>query len=65
MVDCTFCGKLLVPGTGKLYVKKDGKQLFFCSNKCKKHLVIKKHRARKVKWTKEAALEKEAIKKKT
>ena len=26
MVKCSFCGKDIEPGTGKIYVKKDGKK---------------------------------------
>ena len=36
MVECSFCGKLIKPGTGILYVKKDGTLLVFCSRKCEK-----------------------------
>jgi nucleoside-diphosphate kinase len=31
---CSFCGKQLEPGTGKMFVKKDGTIFFFCSTKC-------------------------------
>lgn len=54
MVDkhtCAFCATDIEPGTGKLYVKKDGTQLHFCSNKCQKNLVELKRVNRKVKWT--------------
>lgn len=51
MVDCDFCGKTITPGTGKLYVKKDGVVFRFCSSKCEKNQVDKKYKARKTPWT--------------
>ena len=33
---CNFCEQEIPKGTGKLYVKKDGKMINFCSNKCHK-----------------------------
>jgi len=35
--NCSFCGDAIEPGTGKLYVRKDGSVFNFCSNKCKKN----------------------------
>ena len=32
--SCSFCGNEIEPGTGKLYVKKDGTVFYFCKNKC-------------------------------
>jgi large subunit ribosomal protein L24e len=37
MVDkkkCSFCGSEIEPGTGKMFVKKDGTIQYFCSTKC-------------------------------
>jgi len=51
MAKCDFCGKPIRPGTGKIYVKKDGKVLPFCSNKCEKNRVQLKRRAKDQKWT--------------
>jgi large subunit ribosomal protein L24e len=39
MVTCTFCGYDITPGTGKMYVKKDAKILWFCSRRCEKNLL--------------------------
>ena len=43
MVDttrkCSFCGASIEPGTGKMYVKKDGTILFFDANKCYKNMI--------------------------
>ena len=34
---CSFCNEEIEPGTGKMYVKKDGTIYFFCGSKCEKH----------------------------
>jgi len=51
MAKCTFCGQTLRPGTGKLYVQKDGKTLYFCSMKCEKNLLKLKRKPIKTKWS--------------
>ena len=54
MVDrhvCSFCGADIEPGTGKLYIKKDGTKYNFCSNKCQKNQIGLKRVNRNVKWT--------------
>ena len=49
---CSFCGNEIEPGTGKMYVKKDGTVLYFCKMKCQKN-TLKLHRTpRWEKWTK-------------
>ena len=43
MVDtrkCTFCGKQVEPGTGKMLVKKDGTIHYYCSSKCENNMKI-------------------------
>ena len=49
--DCSFCGRPIEPGTGKLYIKKDGTKYNFCSMKCQKNLVVLKRVSRHIKWT--------------
>ena len=51
MIKCTFCGTEITKGTGKLYVKKDGKTFNFCSSKCEKNMIILKRIPRKIQWT--------------
>ena len=51
MAKCSFCGKDIPRGTGKIYVKKDGKKFDFCSLKCQKHLLFMKHVGRTTRWT--------------
>jgi len=53
MVKCSFCGETLEQGTGKMYVLKEGKILYFCSMKCEKNMLKLKRKARNLKWTKE------------
>jgi len=31
---CSFCGDGMEPGTGKMFVRKDGHIFYFCSSKC-------------------------------
>jgi large subunit ribosomal protein L24e len=56
---CSFCGKEMEPGTGKMYVKKDGTVLLFCTNKCSKNMIEMKRVPRTVTWTRAYAREKE------
>jgi len=50
MANCSFCGKEIKPGTGKMYVKKDGTVLWFDTNKCEKNMIKLKRISRNVKW---------------
>jgi len=49
---CSFCGYEIEVGTGKMYVRRDGKVLYFCSRKCEKNMLKLKRNPRKLKWTK-------------
>jgi large subunit ribosomal protein L24e len=51
MPRCDFCKKKIEPGTGKKYVKNDGKVLDFCSSKCEKSTFKLKRKPREWKWT--------------
>ena len=48
---CNFCGEMLEPGTGKMFVKKDGTIFFFCSTKCQNNHNLGRG-PRRVPWTK-------------
>lgn len=50
MPRCSFCGKNIEAGTGKMYVRKDGKILYFCSSKCEKNMLKLRRNPRYVKW---------------
>jgi large subunit ribosomal protein L24e len=47
---CSFCGASIEPGTGKMFVKKDGTILFYCSTKCQKNHNLKRI-PRRMPWT--------------
>ncbi|MFQ5837772.1 MAG: 50S ribosomal protein L24e [Thermoplasmata archaeon] len=48
---CTFCGNDIEPGTGKMFIRKDGTIYFFCSGKCQKNMLNLRRIGRKVRWT--------------
>ena len=49
--NCSFCGEPIEPGTGKMYIKKDGTVFYFCSNKCKKNRIDIGRVPRRTRWT--------------
>ena len=63
MAKCDFCKVIIPAGTGKKYVKKDGKIFNFCSNKCEKNMLKLKRKSRTTKWTKEYEQVKKGTKK--
>ena len=52
MAKCSFCGKEIAKGSGKIFVKDNGTVLNFCSSKCENNMLKLKRDARKLKWTK-------------
>ena len=48
---CNFTGEEIEPGTGMMFVRKDGSVLWFKSSKARKNQLQLKQNARKVKWT--------------
>jgi len=48
---CSFCGKDLEPGSGKMYIKRDGTVYYFCSHKCQINKIQLNRDSRKFKWT--------------
>ncbi len=50
---CSFCKQNIKKGTGKIYVQKTGKMLYFCSSKCEKNMLKLKRKPRTTKWTQE------------
>ncbi|MBW2990935.1 50S ribosomal protein L24e [Candidatus Woesearchaeota archaeon] len=63
MPRCDFCRKTMEPGTGKMFVRKDGKTFDFCSSKCEKNMLKLKRKPRTTKWTVEYADVKKGLKK--
>ncbi|NLZ29622.1 MAG: 50S ribosomal protein L24e [Methanomicrobiales archaeon] len=47
---CSFCGGPLEPGTGKMFVRRDGTIYYFCSSKCQKNYRLGRV-PRRVEWT--------------
>ncbi|MEG3056566.1 MAG: 50S ribosomal protein L24e [Methanoculleus sp.] len=47
---CSFCGGPLEPGTGKMFVRRDGTIYYFCSSKCQKNYRLGRV-PRRVQWT--------------
>ena len=48
---CSFCGYDIQIGRGVMYIRKDGTVLNFCTNKCKKAMLLYKKNPRKTRWT--------------
>ncbi len=51
--ECSFCGTEIEPGTGMVYIRRDGAIINFCSKKCRVNQTKLKRVPRKVKWTRE------------
>ena len=62
MAKCDFCGIQIPVGTGKLYVKKDGKRFNLCSTKCEKNMLKLGRKPWETNWT-EASKKMRATKK--
>jgi len=50
-LKCSFCGKSLILGKGKMLVLKSGTIRYFCSKKCEKNWRMGRD-PKKLKWTK-------------
>src|SRR5256714_14118516 len=46
--SCSFCGNEIEPGTGKMFIRKDGTVFLFCSHKCQSNML---HLGRPPRWT--------------
>jgi large subunit ribosomal protein L24e len=51
MAKCTFCGKTIEQGTGKIFVEKEGKVLNFCTLKCEKNMLKLRRKPITTKWS--------------
>ncbi len=56
---CSFCGGNIEPGTGRIFVRKDGLTYNFCGSKCYKNLVVMRRLPREIEWTAAYKREKE------
>ncbi|HHT75556.1 MAG TPA: 50S ribosomal protein L24e [Methanomassiliicoccaceae archaeon] len=59
---CSFCGAEMEPGTGKMYVKRDGTILNFDTSKCYKNMIDLGRVPRRTRWTRSAATLKATLK---
>jgi large subunit ribosomal protein L24e len=56
---CSFCGSNIEPGTGRIFIRKDGLTYTFCGSKCYKNLVVLGRLPRETEWTAAYKREKE------
>lgn len=50
---CSFCGSGIEPGTGKMFVKRDGTIYYFCSSKCESNMELGRI-PRRIRWTEQS-----------
>ena len=48
---CSFSGEEIEPGTGMMFVRRDGSIMWFKTSKARKSMVKLGRNVRKVKWT--------------
>ena len=48
---CSFSGDIIEPGTGLMFIRRDGTVQWFANSKARKNAVKLKRNSRKVKWT--------------
>ena len=58
--QCSFCADEIEPGTGTMYVKRDGSVYHFCSASCRKQQLQLHRVGQRFKWTRAYALQKAA-----
>jgi len=51
MTKCSYCHTEIEQGTGKLYIRKDGKAFPLCASKCEKNWIKLKRKPLQLKWT--------------
>ncbi len=51
MPRCTFCGRDVEKGAGKMFIYNSGKIDYFCSSKCDKNVHNLKRTPLQVRWT--------------
>jgi large subunit ribosomal protein L24e len=58
--QCSFCASEIEPGTGAMFVKRDGTIFHFCSGSCRKQQLHLGRVGHRFKWTRAHALKKAA-----
>ncbi len=51
MPRCAFTGEEIPPGTGKMFIRKDGKVLYFKNRRAEKNYLVLKRNPRRVRYT--------------
>jgi large subunit ribosomal protein L24e len=54
--QCSFCANEIEPGTGTMFVKRDGSVFHFCSSSCRKQQLHLGRVGHRLKWTRAHAL---------
>ena len=54
--QCSFCAGEVEPGTGTMFVKRDGTVFFFCSSSCRKQQLHLGRVGHRLKWTRAHAV---------
>jgi large subunit ribosomal protein L24e len=58
--QCSFCADEIEPGTGMMFVKRDGTVFHFCSSSCRKQQLHLGRVGHRLKWTRAHALKRAA-----
>ena len=58
--SCSFCAGEIEPGTGMMFVKRDGTVFHFCSSSCRKQQLHLGRVGHRLKWTRAHALKRAA-----
>lgn len=58
--QCSFCAREIEPGTGSMYVKRDGTVFTFCSSSCRRQQLDLGRVGHRFKWTRAYALKRTA-----
>jgi large subunit ribosomal protein L24e len=58
--QCSFCAAEIEPGTGSMFVKRDGTVFHFCTSSCRKQQLHLGRVGHRLKWTRAHALKRSA-----
>ncbi len=58
--QCSFCAREIEPGTGTMFVKRDGTVFHFCSSSCRKQQLDLGRLGHRFKWTRAYELKRSA-----
>ena len=58
--QCSFCAEEIEPGTGSMFIKRDGSVFHFCSSSCRKQQLDLGRVGHRLKWTRAYTLKRTA-----